>query len=71
MMCLKHISLLEKYKSNQACLNLSKKHINYYIKNFNDSSNIRKKLMRYQNIESIKKELTEMKEKYYAFNNSL
>tara|TARA_B100000579_G_scaffold235665_1_gene193250 strand:+ start:100 stop:1056 length:957 start_codon:yes stop_codon:yes gene_type:complete len=53
--CLKHISLLEKHKSSIACLNLSKKHINYYLKNFKNSSNYRKELMRCDNINDIKK----------------
>jgi len=52
--CLRHISLLEKYKSSIACLNLSKKHINYYLKNFKNSSNYRKELMRRDNINDIK-----------------
>ena len=53
--CLKHISLLEKYKTSIACLNLSKKHINYYLKNFENSSNYRKELMRCSEIDDIKK----------------
>ncbi len=53
--CLKHISLLEKHKSSIACLNLSKKHINYYLKNFKNSSNYRKELMRCNDISDIKK----------------
>ena len=53
--CLKHISLLEKHKSSIACLNLSKKHINYYLKNFKNSSNYRKELMRCNDIDDIKK----------------
>ncbi len=58
--CLKHISLLEKYKSSIACLNLSKKHINYYLKNFKNSSNYRKELMRCDDIDDIKKILADI-----------
>jgi tRNA-dihydrouridine synthase B len=53
--CQKHIKLLEKYKSNIACVNLSKKHINYYLKNFKNSSLHRREIMLCSNIEDIKK----------------
>ena len=70
MICLEHIRLLEKYKSNTACLNLSKKHINYYIKNFSNSSMQRKKLMKLDSITTIKKELIQMKNDYFALSNN-
>ena len=53
--CLEHINLLEKYKPNIACVNLSKKHINYYLKNFKNSSLYRREIMICNNIEDIKK----------------
>tara|TARA_Y100000590_G_C15730259_1_gene1016721 strand:- start:1767 stop:2723 length:957 start_codon:yes stop_codon:yes gene_type:complete len=52
--CLEHIDLLEEYKSSIACINLSKKHINYYLKNFKNSSHFRKDIMRCDEIEKIK-----------------
>ena len=52
--CLEHIKLLEKYKPNIVCVNLSKKHINYYLKNFNNSSLYRTEIMRCDNISDIK-----------------
>ena len=53
--CLEHISLLERYKSNIACVNLSKKHINYYLKNFANSSIYRREIMICDNINDMKK----------------
>lgn len=53
--CISHIELLETYKSNTACVNLSKKHINYYLKNFKNSSIYRKSIMRQEEIMEIKK----------------
>ena len=43
--CKDHIDLLSKHKSSIASVNLSKKHINFYLKNFHNSSTYRKKLM--------------------------
>ena len=60
--CLEHIELLEKYKSNIACVNLSKKHINYYLKNFKNSSNYRREIMRKENIDEIKNILISIKD---------
>ena len=59
-LCLYHISLLEKHKNEIACINLSKKHINFYIKNFDKSSDWRKKIMRMENINDIRIILNEM-----------
>ena len=52
--CLEHIKLLEEHKSTIACVNLSKKHINYYLKNFKNSSLFRKKIMVCDKIDDIK-----------------
>jgi len=52
--CLEHVDLLEQHKPGVACVNLSKKHINYYLKNFNNSSLYRKKIMHSDNILDIK-----------------
>ena len=51
---LNHVSLLEKHKPGIASVNLSKKHINYYLKGFNNSSYYRKKIMRSETIKDIK-----------------
>ena len=53
--CLEHVSLLERYKSTIACVNLSKKHINYYLKNFPNSSIYRREIMICDNISDIKR----------------
>jgi len=44
--CLEHIELLIKNKSEKVSLNLSKKHLSYYLKNFNQAGIYRKKVMR-------------------------
>ena len=43
--CKQHIKLLKENKSSIASVNLSKKHLNFYLKNFHNSSIYRKKLM--------------------------
>jgi len=62
--CIKHVSLLEKNKNEIGCINLSKKHLNFYIKNFKDSSMWRKKIMSFNDINEIKNVLEEMKSIY-------
>ena len=59
--CLEHIYLLEENKPSTAAVNLSKKHINFYLKGFKNSSKYRIDLMRKDNIEDIKKGLLEIK----------
>ena len=59
--CLEHINLLEENKPSTAAVNLSKKHINFYLKGFNNSSKYRIDLMRKDNIVDIKKGLLEIK----------
>ena len=59
-LCIKHIRLLEDNKNEIACINLSKKHLSYYLKGFNNSSNIRKNIMRQNNINDIKNILLEI-----------
>ena len=51
--CFEHVSLLKKYKSNKVVINLSKKHLSYYIKSFNNSSTFRKEIMKSERIEDI------------------
>lgn len=48
--CKTHIDLLDKNKSSIASVNLSKKHINYYLKSFHNSSNYRRELMMCDNV---------------------
>ena len=62
--CIKHVSLLKKNKNEIASINLSKKHLNFYIKNFKDSSTWRKKIMSSLNIDDINSVLKEMKDFY-------
>ena len=58
--CLKHLNLLVEDKSEKVALNLSKKHINYYLKGFKDSSKYRKKIMGCENVIEIQNELKKM-----------
>jgi len=51
--CFYHIHLLKKYKNNKVVINLSKKHLSYYLKNFNNSSVYRKEIMKSESIEEI------------------
>ena len=51
--CLKHIELLIKNKSEKVSLNLSKKHLSYYLKNFNQAGTYRKKVMRCDTIDDV------------------
>ena len=44
--CLKHIDLLIKNKSEKVSLNLSKKHLSYYLKNFDQAGMYRKSVVR-------------------------
>jgi len=62
--CFEHIALLQENKSENVCINLSKKHINYYLKNFKESSVWRKKIMSETNIVNMKNILEEMKNYY-------
>ena len=62
--CIKHVVLLEENKNKVASINLSKKHLNFYIKNFTDSSLWRKKIMKSESIKDIKTILNNMKECY-------
>ena len=51
--CLQHIDLLIKNKSEKVSLNLSKKHLSYYLKNFNQAGTYRKKVMRCDSINDV------------------
>ena len=59
--CIDHILLLEKHKNSIASINLSKKHINFYLRNFNGSSNFRKNLMVQDNIKNILNQLEKIR----------
>ena len=51
--CLKHIKLLIKSKSEKVSLNLSKKHLSYYLKNFDQAGKYRKNVMMSENIADV------------------
>ena len=61
--CLKHIALLENDKPGIASVNLSKKHLSYYLKNFKNSSNWRREIMRCNNTQSMKRILNLIQKK--------
>ena len=58
--CIAHITLLEESKNIKASVNLSKKHINFYLKNFKNSSSYRKRLMLTDNTDDMKIILKEL-----------
>jgi len=58
--CIQHINLLKYHKKNTASVNLSKKHINFYLRNFKGSSLYRKRLMLTQSIEEMMTVLKEI-----------
>ena len=51
--CIDHINLLIKDKSEQVSVNLSKKHLSWYLKDFNNAAVYRKEIMASNNIEDI------------------
>ncbi len=57
-----HIQMLENYYSPKIFNNLSKKHLNYYIKGFDGASYWRKKFMQIESASEIKQILREMEE---------
>jgi tRNA-dihydrouridine synthase B len=52
-MCIYHVNLLKKNKPLQIAINLSKKHLSYYLKSFNGASEYRKKIMKCNKLEDI------------------
>lgn len=60
--CFYHIHLLKKYKNNKVVINLSKKHLSYYLKKFNNSSIYRKEIMKSESIEEIELVLQSIKQ---------
>ena len=52
-LCKKHFLLLKQDKNEAQCLNLAKKHINYYLKGFNGAADWRKLFMKTNNIKEI------------------
>ena len=63
-MCKKHIKLLEKNKTKVASINLSKKHLSYYLKGFDNSSFWRKKIVRSDSTDDMRAILENMKKDY-------
>ena len=59
-LCKEHISLLEENKSIIASVNLSKKHLNFYLKDFQNSSYWRKKIMLCDNTSKMKEILNQL-----------
>jgi len=55
--CLDHINLLIKNKSEKTSINLSKKHLSYYLKNFNQAGVYRKNIMQCDNMDDIIKNI--------------
>ena len=51
--CKEHINLLRYNKSKQVSVNLSKKHLSWYLKDFNNAAVYRKEIMASNNIEDI------------------
>ena len=51
--CIDHIKLLIEDKTGQVSVNLSKKHLSYYLKDFQNAGIYRKKIMASNNIEEI------------------
>ena len=51
--CIKHLNLLIEDKVPQVALNLSKKHISFYLKGFAGASEYRKKIMRSESVMEI------------------
>jgi tRNA-dihydrouridine synthase B len=55
--CKEHIQLLIDNKSDKVSINLSKKHLSWYLKDFKNAALYRKEIMRSENIESMIKVL--------------
>jgi len=49
-MCIYHVDLLNKNKPKPVAVNLSKKHLSYYLKSFNGANTIRKEIMKSDNV---------------------
>jgi len=58
--CIEHITLLEENKSTIAAVNLSKKHINFYLRGFENSSKYRIEIMRKNTVSEIKEALLDI-----------
>ena len=56
-LCKKHYELLKKDKSENICLNLTKKHFSWYLKGFNGASEWRKKFMYSNSINEVENNL--------------
>ncbi|MBC8214345.1 MAG: tRNA dihydrouridine synthase DusB [Candidatus Marinimicrobia bacterium] len=59
-MCRRHFELLKSHKYEKVCVNLTKKHLNWYLKGFAGASDWRKKFMVTKTIEDIDKLLKEL-----------
>ena len=58
----RHFIMLEDYYNPRICINLSKKHFNYYFKGFEGASHWRKKFMKIETVSEIKHLLKKMEE---------
>jgi len=56
----RHFVMLAEYYNSSLCINLSKKHFNYYFKGFSGASNWRKIFMKINNIDEIFSTLNQM-----------
>ena len=57
--CKKHFNLLLEDKNEKVCINYTKKHFNWYLKNFPGASKIRRLFMKVKTIDEIKQLLSE------------
>ena len=63
--CKIHYKLIKNYNNEIKCLNLTKKHFNYYLKGFKEASSWRKLFMKSDNLIQIEDILYKMEKKYY------
>ena len=65
-MCRTHYDLLKKDKHEKVCLNLTKKHFNYYLKGFSGASMWRKDFMAAKDCIEIEEKLLNMENEYFT-----
>ncbi len=63
-LCNEHYMLLKKDKSEQHCLNLTKKHYSWYLKNFPNASFWRIKFMKSHSLDEIEENLKDLNAEY-------
>ena len=59
-LCKQHYQLLKKDKTEHVCLNLTKKHFNWYLKGFSGASELRKQFMQATSIHEIDRILSKL-----------